>query len=717
MTAEFPAALGLAQFVIEFLLAYLPKRRLRVLDPYATTPLHLMALSQEGRLRTAAIRGSDLNLIRFRHLAASMPEVDETAGLQVAVDEGSADLVLCFPPIGEKRKRASVSVHARTTTLNDEAPLHQVLGALAALKADSEAIVLVRSATADDLREHRLRGALGELGFHLNGVIEVVNAFSHAKGIETSLLFITRRPTQHLFVGRLDDDTDAHQLAANLRRASQGRTAELGRLLAPGESVSIRRLIAKEQFRQLGAKAGLKPRPLQAFLAEPLGKPLKAGETWDDKPNAVYLPTFAGSPVWTRLEELTSVPHGYLQLVLDPHEAIAEYIGAFLRSPLGLAVRESISSRGALSTIRRSELAQMPVFAPPVVEQRECVSVRRSIGDMRLQLDELERRLVSHPRAAKKVRREVQKLNERDGFGSWVQTLPFPLGSIADAYRAAGKATPARKKEALLRLFEGTAEFACAVLLSGFRGSDTWTEFQRRWLAGKEADTRMSLAEASFGTWCVLGSRVAGTTRELLSDPKNRSSVLGLFHLTTPTLLAGLCSKDLWKTLNSALVERNREAVHGSVSSDLRDLEQLERLEALLDEYRRVTADTFEDAILFRPGPGALRSGIYHYDRATMLMGGHPTFREEPRFAKVGLEADEVYLAEDVDIIAGALQLAPFVRFLDAPKGQQNACWFYSRVINGKPVFVSHHYSADPVPHEDAALLGWLAELSAGPSP
>ena len=698
-------------FLVNYLLAYLPKRQLRVADPFATDPFLLMALSQEGRLASAFIRASDLNVMRFRTLALSMPEVHEPARLNERLAGDELDLVLSVQVVERKRRRATVLAAEPDVVLNASAPLHDVLGALPALADGGEAILLVPSYAADESGPESLRAVLEKLGFHLNALVEVSKGYRAAPGTNVSLMFIGRQPFSELFVSRIAGSSDIGRRGRDLRARKPGQSAEDGRLVSPAAGASVSRLVAEERLRQLGAKTGVEPRPLKEFLARPLAKLLRRGETWDEEPNAVYLPTFAGAQVWTRLDELSSAPHAYFQLVLDPDKALAEYVAAFLRSPLGLAVRDSVSSSGVRASIRRSELEGMPVYAPSIAEQQEFVDVRGAIRDLGFQLDELERLLVSHPRAAKKVRREVERLNERDGFGAWLDTLPFPLASIAHTYRAAAKAKPDRKSSALLRLFDGSAEFACAVLLSGYRGTPYWPEHHEAWLANEDG-SRMRLDAASFGTWTTLGSRMAGTTRELLSDANDRQVLLEGFRLTTPTLLAGLCSKDLWKTLDSARKERNREKAHGSLESDARDLAQLERLEHLLDTYRRTTADTFDGMLLFRPGAGELVRGVYHYGSAAVLMGANPIFTEQPRRSQQGLEANEVYLAEDVDLIAGALQLAPFVRFMSTPKSEQNACWFYSRIEDGKPVFVSHHYAADPVPRDDDVLLAWLADLS-----
>ena len=706
---------GPQPFLVDYLLAYLPRRQLRVADPVATDPFLFMALSQEGRLASAFVRATDLNVLRFRTLASSMPEVHEPARLNQRLVCDELDLVVSFQVLERQRRRASVLAEKPDVVLNASAPLHDVLGALPALTKTGEAILLVPSYVADESGPESVRGVLEQLDFHLNAIIEVSKGYRAAPGTNASLMFIGGQLVSELFVGRLNATSDVGRRARELRARKPGRSAEDGRLVSPTAGASVSRIVAQERLGQLGAKTGLKPRPLSAFLARPLAKLLRRGETWEDEPNAVYLPTFPAAQVWTLLDELTSPSHAYFQLVLDPDKALAEYVAAFLRSPLGRAVRDSVSSGSVRAHIRRSALQDMPVYAPSVAEQQEFVSVRGGIRDLRLQLDDLDRRLVSHPRAAKKVRREVERLNERDGFGAWLDTVPFPLASIAHTYRTAAKAKPGRRSSALLRLFDGTAEFACAVLLSGYRGTPYWPEHHEAWLANQDG-SRMRLDAASFGTWTTLGGRMANTTRELLSDADHRKVLLEGFCLSTPTLLAGLCSKDLWKTLDAARKERNREKAHGSLESDARDLAQLQRLEGLLDTYRRATADTFDGMLLFRPGGGELVRGIYHYVSATMLMGANPIFAEQPRRSQLGLEANEVYLAEDVDVISGALQLAPFVRFMSTPKGEQNACWFYSRVEGGRPVFISHHYATDPVPRDDDVLLAWLTDLS-GESP
>lgn len=275
---------GPEPFLVDYLLAYLPKSRLRVADPFATDPFIFMALSQEGRLASAVVRASDVNVLRFRTLALSMPEVHEPARLDERPAYGELDLVLSVQVHERKRRRAPVLAGKPEVLLDASASLHDVLGALPCLTEDGEAILLVPSYVADQSGPEALRSVLDMLGFHVNAVVEVSRGYRAAPGTNVSLVFISRKAVSELFVGRISQSPQIARRARELRIRKPGRSAEDGRLVSPAAGASISRLVAEERLRQLGAKTGLQARPLRTFLARPLAKRLKRGETWDDDP-------------------------------------------------------------------------------------------------------------------------------------------------------------------------------------------------------------------------------------------------------------------------------------------------------------------------------------------------------------------------------------------------------------------------------------------------
>src|SRR5215218_5357073 len=92
-----------------------------------------------------------------------------------------------------------------------------------------------------------------------------------------------------------------------------------------------------DQLTRLAKKTGLSPTPLREYLAAEPEK-LRKREVWEPRANCVYLPSFATARVYARLEDLSSAHHGYFRLPLNPNKALAEYVAAYLGSPLGREV-------------------------------------------------------------------------------------------------------------------------------------------------------------------------------------------------------------------------------------------------------------------------------------------------------------------------------------------------------------------------------------------
>lgn len=67
------------------------------------------------------------------------------------------------------------------------------------------------------------------------------------------------------------------------------------------------------------------------------------------------------------------------------------------------------------------------------------------------------------------VRKAVAGLNQREGFESWLETLPFPLASILWRYEAAGNAE--QKIEHLFHAFEAVAQFLGTLIASAFHSN------------------------------------------------------------------------------------------------------------------------------------------------------------------------------------------------------------------------------------------------------
>ena len=74
---------------------------------------------------------------------------------------------------------------------------------------------------------------------------------------------------------------------------------------------------------------------------------------------------------------------------------------------------------------------------------------------------------------------------------------------------------------------------------------------------------------------------------------------------------------------------------------------------------------------------------------------------------------DELHLVDATNaVLAGALQLLPFVVLRPAPQSEETACYFYSRIGSHGPEFVSHHYKGEhSIAQPDISVAEILEDL------
>lgn len=170
----------------------------------------------------------------------------------------------------------------------------------------------------------------------------------------------------------------------------------------------------------------------------------------------------------------------------------------------------------------------------------------------------------------------------------------------------------------------------------------------------------------------------------------------------------------LWKLLEALLAERNAEH-HGGIKGPGERRQKLGRLEASLADLRSLTSEGVQEVRLVRPGDGGYRQGVTEYRKALLLTGYADAFSQSPLASLQQLEADQLYIVDDVDEpVSAALKLVPFVRLRPAPSSEENACYFYSRLDGDQAEYVSHHFESESRIHEsDPELVAFVDRLEA----
>jgi hypothetical protein len=469
---------------------------------------------------------------------------------------------------------------------------------------------------------------------------------------------------------------------------------------------------ADERIEELLAESDGDPVPLKKVLVEPVHALRVGEEDFEPKDNAVYLPTFGNATAHAGRENLTSKPRGYLQLVLDPELASAEYVASLLNSQLGRSLRESVSSGGVRSTIRLSAVAQLRLPLPDIALQRQAAAAQALIRGLRLELDGLERRVAAEPRAVAEVTKALSELGQHDPRASFTETLPFPLASVI--YRYEADADIKAKVDHLHRFFEASAVYFATVLLSAFKSDDElFTEHQKRWRKKLRPN---SFERSSFGTWTLLGRLMTKSACELLGgDESDRSRMLAAFATESEPFATVVAGHALWDVLDEAKNERNKDKGHGGLAGLLEYENTHARLSGLLTGFAELLAEPLSGVMLVRPGAGRLRQGVTTYEKAEVLRGSNSIFRQVELQAIPQMEDESLYLVSaGVQPVRSALKLEPFVRLRASPRGAENACYFYSERINGEVEYVSHHFEGEPrISEADADVVGLIDALQA----
>ena len=429
-------------------------------------------------------------------------------------------------------------------------------------------------------------------------------------------------------------------------------------------------------------------------------------EAFDDLPNCVYLPLIGTSPAVSALPELRIKPQNYVQLVVNPDKAYAGFLAEFLNSALGRKTRDKLLSGSFIPKITKQALSTATVYTLPIGGQKTAIDVSRDIKQLRLALEQLEKQLWRRPVDAKTVQKELGKLNERDSFEAWLETMPFPLASILWRYRAT--ADVRSKNEHLLHFFEATTTFMATLMTSAFHSDSKFFEQNKgTWFKPGE-DRQFSLVKSNFGRWAHRCYSLAKTTRTLLNGKETRDRSLGFFKTYDEARVAMIADRALYSTLEKAGNYRNLQA-HGGITSEENETRRLMLLENELTEIRPLLEPIFESWWLIRPGVNRYTKGVYHYT-VEKLTGTRQVFAQDKIQTTTAMDSDEMHLFDTTS--QQPLQLLHFFRMMPSLKTEAIACYFYSRLEKDEVKWVSHHFEKESeVTFPDPSVLRLIEEV------
>ena len=505
------------------------------------------------------------------------------------------------------------------------------------------------------------------------------------------LVIIRKQKPGKLFVGELSSNVASNDIILkNLKARKQGKIPQLGALIDVNSFSSFQTLIAEREFEKLVGPLGLQPTPFCKIAKEiNVIKPNQDEES-SNLQNVIYMPKIGRSQAVVSLDDLQIKPQNYLQVVLDSDKAIPAYVANFFNTKLGIKIRELLSSGSTIPKINKLQLFKANIYLPDMETQAKIVRINSSISDITTQLEALQRQLWNNPRNIKEIEKTVISFTHKNDFVSWMETLPFPLASVLWAYHADNDIRG--KIDNLFNFFEALSEFTATVLLSAFASDlSFYNQKSENWI-DNDPKYKDWINTSTFGGWIILSERLAKETRTLLSTKDERERCLNLFGRPDIDFLEMLTNKKIFRVLREVAEYRNQWKGHSGITSSNELDKRLGLLESSLSDIRHVISDRYSTVLLLSPESGDCSEGIHCY-QVKALMGIKTPFKKKSVETSDTMEKKKLYLIHDNQL--KPIELLPFIRLMESPKTEQNACYFYNRLYKEGVRWVSYHFESE----------------------
>ena len=694
--------LSIPNRVIDFIASYCQQiGGETALDPWANIGVLLLALQEKMQVKSTAL----MRRLEDTQIAELFDPKDiqwylKTNEQDMEIPQDQFDLIISVPAFGLPSKHKNYYLHEGTLQLQDSATYLHMISACQQLSQKGKAVFLLPESFYGHDRMDSVINNLGEFGLHVNAIISLPsNILQPATSINTALFFVSREETSDLFIGHLSDSVDENSLLRNLIRRKKGAILETGYLVAnPEEYKSWRQYSLLVEIQET-----VKHSKLPIVKLEEIALKFDFGKKGEDSgfeeiPNSFFLPLMEHLPIALDSADITSPSH-YVQVILKPELALADFVAGYFGTEAGKMVRASLASGNVITKISKLDLFDALVLLPEIEVQQKVIEIHRAMRELSYQLQKFEKDLFKHPDRAEKLRKDILKLEQKESFENWVESLPFPMASILWRYYASADVD--KKLEHLLQFFEATAEFIAVILLSAYL-SDPNLLPKYREVIFPEVEKKASITVSTFGYWVKTGERLAKQTRRMLGNPNERTICFDLFRTNSADFIQTISSKELFGVLNRAAGIRNRDA-HSGIKAELSNSKRLSLAESELDKFRSIFSSIFEDIVLFTPLSNQYREGVFK-NVITKLKGSRQIFVEDYIKTIIPLDSEKIYLSEKQE--KKPLELLPFIKMTKSPDNEKIACYFYNRLEGQIPAWVSYHYEGQPeIEMEDKELL------------
>ncbi|MCC1485638.1 ATP-binding protein [Winogradskyella immobilis] len=123
-------------------------------------------------------------------------------------------------------------------------------------------------------------------------------------------------------------------------------------------------------------------------------------ESFEEKPNSIYIPKIGTSDVVSSLSNLKIKPQNYFQVVLNNEIVLADYLALFYKSELGQLILNSLNTGSFIPSINKGSIQDSFVAIPKLEEQKLLVHTNSKLEDLQNTIEDLRLELSLNPKNA-----------------------------------------------------------------------------------------------------------------------------------------------------------------------------------------------------------------------------------------------------------------------------------------------------------------------------
>jgi hypothetical protein len=516
--------------------------------------------------------------------------------------------------------------------------------------------------------------------------------FSPQTNIPTILLILSKIKIEKTFVAELSNDaTNRKTVLENFVNRKEGKSIQLGVLVNIKKFISLQDIILKKEMQEFGEKNGFQPIEFSQLVEDiTLLRELDIEEVKTSL-NSIYIPYAGNKQVALDISEIKGSLKNYYQIELKETIINPKYLVNYFNSPIGITLREILGGGSLAPIINKNHLLSCTIYLPDPKIQIKLIDIDNSIELISMRLAHLRRNLWDNPNSHTTVQNDLQKINQKESFNAWVDSIPYPIATILWRYLATTEHS--KKIDHLFHFFESFSEFLSVIMLSAFLSTESFYRQEcHRWVNnGKEGWYYIP----SFGNWIYLMKYLGEALNDFLTDPEKREHCEQSFGNPKSTFFKMLINKDIISNLLQVSTLRNHWKGHGGITSEGINIQRIKELEQKLSELRNQISDGFEGVRLISPLLSSYEDGLYMFN-AKELIGSKTPLNEIHIESLNALDRKKLYLIHANQ--KKPMEIIPFLKF----NASTNGIYFYSRYDSNKKIatWLTFHFEAEPS-HEE----------------